>query len=651
MKRMACCVGNAAFWCLLMLLSSAGAVAASASTADHSDGAQTIVHLLDYISVDYPAFVRDGQVLNPSEYAEQREFALQVRELLGGLPPSSNTPVLLDDAKRLEAQILARADGTEVIRIAGTLRSRVIQAYSLIVAPQMAPDLDLGAKLFQSHCSTCHGGAGRGDGIAARNMDPKPANFHNEPRMDAMSLYGLYNTITLGVGGTPMRPFTDLPESERWALAFYVGSLRYDPKSVARGEALWNQGKGRESFETLPALVTSTVAQLRADGGEAQVAVAAFLTTRPGVLTASAAAPLAITREKLASALSAYQAQDHERARQFAIAAYLEGFELIEASLDNVDTPLRQETERQMMQLRAAIGERQPVGSVADQVHQIEALLAQADAKLSGGNLSPATAFFSSLLILLREGLEAILVLAAIIAFVLKIGRLDALPYIHLGWAVALVLGLLTWLIAHHLLSISGANREMTEGLTALIAAGMLLYVGYWLHGKSYAHAWQSFIRDQVTAALGKRTLGAMAGISFLAVYRELFEIILFYEALWAQAGPGARHAVLGGILAAVVLLGLIGALILKYSVRLPIGPFFAVTSGLLALMAIVFAGSGVAALQEAGAVNATAVPFVSVPLLGIYPTLQGLLLQAIGLVLVLSGILMTHRANRRHAR
>ena len=160
----------------------------------------------------------------------------------------------------------------------------------------------------------------------------------------------------------------------------------------------------------------------------------------------------------------------------------------------------------------------------------------------------------------------------------------------------------------------------------------------------------QAFIREQVTTALGKRTLWAMAGISFLAVYRELFEIILFYEALWVQAGPQGRQAVLLGILAAAVLLAAVGGLILKYSVRLPIGPFFAWTSGVLAALAVVFAGNGIAALQEAGVVSSTAIHFVSAPLLGVYPTVQGLLVQSVGLLLVLGGVLMAQRSASRNA-
>jgi high-affinity iron transporter len=379
--------------------------------------------------------------------------------------------------------------------------------------------------------------------------------------------------------------------------------------------------------------------EVAAKGGTELAAVRSYLTLHPEALQATAPAPLAVTRGKLDDALAAYRQGDRDGARQLAITAYLEGFELIEASLDNVDAPLRAETERAMMALRSSIAEGRPAEAVAGQIAQVNALLARAETALGAGGLSPTTAFVSSLLILLREGLEAILVLSAIIAFVVKTGRRDALPYIHAGWIGAVALSVLTWAVARYVLDISGANRELTEGLTALVAAAMLLYVGYWLHTRSSAQAWNTFIRDHVTSALGKRTLWAMAGISFLAVYRELFEIILFYETLWAQVGNEGQGAVIGGIAAAAVLLVLVGGAILRYSVRLPIGPFFAATSGLLALMAVVFVGSGVAALQEAGVIDATAVHFFSLPLLGIHPTAQGLSLQVGTLALVAAGL------------
>ena len=137
-----------------------------------------------------------------------------------------------------------------------------------------------------------------------------------------------------------------------------------------------------------------------------------------------------------------------------------------------------------------------------------------------------------------------------------------------------------------------------------------------------------------------------MAGVSFLAVYRELFEIVLFYQALWAQAGEGGRHALIAGIAAAAVLLAAIGWAIFKYSVRLPIGPFFAVMSVLLALMAVVFAGNGAAALQEAGVLGADPGRVRLPAALGVYPTLQTLAAQAGVLAIVVIGFYLASRPN-----
>lgn len=456
--------------------------------------------------------------------------------------------------------------------------------------------------------------------------------------MRQRSLYGLYNTITLGVRGTPMRAFSELSEADRWALAFFAGGLRANSEAVAKGEALWRQGEGRTAFGSLRGLVTEAPSE-QAPPGSAIDAVRAYLTQQPHALQAAAQRPLAFSRTKLDETAQAYANGNREDAQRLATAAYLDGFELIESALDNVDAPLRAETEREMMALRAAIGEGLPVQIVTAQSAKVTALLDRADDALSGGSLSPNTAFVSSMLILLREGLEAILVLSAIVAFTVKTGRHDVSPYIHAGWIGALALGGLTWIIARYTLSISGANRELTEGITALLAAAMLLYVGWWLHNRANAQAWNRFIREQINAALGKRTLWAMAGLSFLVVYRELFEVILFYETLWSQAGAAGQSAVLWGIATSALLLVLIGGVILRYSVRLPIGPFFTVTSSLLALVAVVFVGNGVAALQEAGVLETTTVPFFSLPMLGIHPTAQSLMLQALTLALIAGGL------------
>ncbi|MDQ3774086.1 MAG: FTR1 family protein [Pseudomonadota bacterium] len=617
---------------LAVLLFLAPAVAAGQSVETR---AQTIVHLLAYISVDYPEFVKGGKVLDGAEYQEQLEFSSQVIMSLQSLPDVAATQGLLAKAQTLKAQIADKAAGKQVSRLANELRWDVIRASDIAVVPKTAPDLSQPAAIYTADCAGCHGVEGRGDGPLAQGLDPAPSNFHDQERMASRSVYGLYNTISLGVAGTAMRRFGELSEHDRWALAFYVASIGVPQPEVNEGKHAWETGEARDAFPDLSNLVTLSANEVTERYGENAALAQDHLIAEPQALAATKPSPLAFSRAKLEEALAAYRSGNADLARQLAITVYLEGFELIEASLDNVDFNLRVEIEREMMLLRNSIGSGARSAEVESRIAQLDELLARAEKRLGAGSLSPTTAFVSSLIILLREGVEAILVLAAIIAFVVKTGRRDALPWVHAGWIVALILGAFTWFAATYLIDISGANRELTEGVTALVAAAMLIYVGYWLHGKSYAQAWSRFIRQQVGAALSKGTLAAMALVSFLAVYRELFEIVLFYQPLWVQAAASGRGSVVAGIGVAAILLAAIGFAIFKYSVRLPIGRFFAITSLLIALLAVVFAGHGIAALQEAGVIDVNPVPFVSLPLLGIYPTAKSLAAQAFALALV----------------
>jgi high-affinity iron transporter len=330
-----------------------------------------------------------------------------------------------------------------------------------------------------------------------------------------------------------------------------------------------------------------------------------------------------------------------------AIRAYVEGYEMVEASLANIDADLMHEGERDMMALRDLIGAREPLEKVEAQAKRTAATLERARARLDASTLSPGAVFTSSLVILLREGLEALLVVAAIVAFLVKAGRRDALVWVHVGWISALVLGFATWAVASYAIEISGAHREVTEGVTGLVAAAMLVYVGFWLHSRSSAHAWQAFIKDSVGTALAGRTLWTMATVSFIAVYREMFETVLFYQALWVQAGEGGHGALAAGLLAAVAALAAIGWAIFRYSVRLPLGPFFTAMSWLMCVLAVVLAGKGMAALQESGHVAASGIDFVTVPALGIFPTAQSLGAQFLTLAVIGAGFYLSGRASR----
>lgn len=612
------------------------------------DSAQTIVHMLDYVSVDYPEFVQNGKVLDEAEYKEQLEFATQSAVLLAKLPAVPEQPTLLAQAEQLKMRIVAKAPGAEITTLASALRWKMIEAYKLAVAPRNSPDLKRGAALYATQCAACHGAEGRGDGIAGKGLEPAPSDFHDRGRMAQRSVYGLYSTITLGVGGTGMAGFGTLSEDERWALALYVATMGQAAERVSKGGALWQAGTGKKEIGTLRAVATLTNNDVTKKYGADAAAAFAWLKANPQALAAIKEEPIAYSRRLLGESLAAYRAGKRDEAQQLALTSYLEGFELVEASLDTLDRNLRQEVETQMIAYRDQLRRGAPVEPVAQIAERIDGLLAASADRLGSTGLSPTTAAISAFFILVREGLEALLVVAAIIAFLVKSGRREAMPWIHAGWIGALVLGVATWFVASTLIAISGATRELTEGVTALLAAAILIYVGFWLHGKSYAHAWKAFIDQHLSAALQGGTLWALAGVSFLAVYREAFETVLFYQALWQQVGEGAHGSVVIGFLCGVAVLAVLAWAILRYGVRLPIGPFFTVCSVLMAGLAVVFTGHGIKALQEAGMV--AAVPFgnFNLPALGMYATVESMLAQLFVLLSVIAAFVWSHHANQR---
>ena len=201
---------------------------------------------------------------------------------------------------------------------------------------------------------------------------------------------------------------------------------------------------------------------------------------------------------------------------------------------------------------------------------------------------------------------------------------------------------MLTWFVATRFMEASGASREITEGVTGLVAAAMLLYVGFWLHDKSHAQAWQRYLMGRARA-IGSGAAWGLALTSFLAVYREVFETVLFYQALWAQA-PGREAALIGGLATALVALAVVTWAMLRLAIRLPLGLFFGASGILLAVLAVVLAGNGVAALQEAGVIPVTPVPFFNFGWLGIHANAQSLAAQAVLAVIVVAILLRSRR-------
>jgi high-affinity iron transporter len=638
--------GLALLGLLLAALGPASSAAQSpALSAGEADPGPIILHMLDYVAVDYPGAVKDGRVVAEDEYKEQLEFVTQARALITRLASRPERAALETRADRLIALVRDKRPGVEVATLAGELRWALIAAYQIDVAPRRAPDLRQGAALFAERCALCHGATGHGDGPAGKSLDPRPSDFHDAQRMAQRSLYSLYSTITLGVDGTAMVGFPALSEDQRWALAFHVAGLGAPEAEQRRGKALWNAGQGRTAFPDLASIATRSPRELEARHGGDAPALLAFLRAEPDALSAKGNAALTTSLRLLHDSAEAYRQGRAREAHDLAVSSYLDGFELAEPSVDAVDRGLRTKIEAEMLRFRALVKDGAPPAAVEAQARTLEGLLARARDVLEFGGLPPGAAFAAAFIILLREGLEAILVLAALIALLVKANRRDALPWVHAGWILALLLGGLTWWGASTVVTVSGATREMTEGVTALVAAAVLLYVGFWMHGKSRASRWHAFLETRLAGALSARTMRALGFVSFLAVYREVFETVLFYEALAAEAGPGSTLVLLGGLAAAAGTLLVLGWVIVRGSLRMPLGLFFGVSSVLIGLLAVVFAGKGIAALQEAGFLPVHSVNVPAVPLIGLYPNLEGLVVQALLLAVVAGGFAWTSRS------
>ena len=631
--------------CIALFVAAVALGTAATATLSTEGQVQTTWRLLDYIAVDYREAVVAGRIKNQLEYDEMVEFSSTVTTSFEVLPANPKQAGLLREAKALQSAITAKAGSADVARQARSLANQLLAAYPVPMAPPRVPDLARGAALYAENCASCHGGKGEGPSGAFAELDPPPIAFADRARARDRSLFGLYQVISQGLEGTAMQSFATLPEEDRWALAFHSGTLAFG--DAAEGERIWKSDASvRALVPDLAALVALTPAELEAKlGADKAAAVVAFLRANPDAVTADAAganASLQLARDRLRESLAAVSRGDRGEANRLALSAYLDGFEPVEAVLAMRDGALMGRVEQAMAGFRQAIGRGESEAQLGQRLAQIDALLGQAESALAPEAESSVATFLGSFAILLREGLEALLVVIAMIAFLRRAERTDALRYVHSGWVAALLAGAATWLVATYAISISGKSRELTEGFGSLLAALVLLSVGVWMHGKAQADEWRRYIAAKMQGALSRGSAWFLFGLAFIVVYREVFETILFYAALWT-AENGA--ILLAGALTAVALLAAIAWVMLRFSRKLPIAQFFRYSAILIAVLAVVLAGKGIGALQEAGTIGIT--PLAAVPrvaMLGLFPTVEAVAAQLLMLAALAFGFRIAAR-------
>ncbi|MDN4544322.1 cytochrome c/FTR1 family iron permease [Pseudomonas sp. C32] len=590
--------------------------------ADPVDGAPQALHVLDYISADYPETVRAGSIINQADYRAQQQSIKALQEWVGSMPAKPEKASLEQGVADLRKAVSARQEGADVARQARQLGAKLAVAYEVSQAPIITPDPTRGAPLYAQHCSVCHGDTGAGDGPAGVGLMPPPSNLRDASRVDRLSLYAIYSAVGLGVEGTDMPAFADqLDDRQRWDLATYIASFSADQAT-----------SGSDKTYNIADLARQTPTEVQVAEGPQAAATFRAQRAQPPQVKRGPAQLLDYTAATLDKSIAAYRAGDHDQAYDLSVAAYLEGFELVESSLDNVDANVRKDTEKSLMAYRQSLQDSLSVGEVEQRLDAAKAKLKTSAGLLGNDGLSWSLSYISGLLILLREGLEAILVLAAILAFLRNTGQQSAVRSVNVGWGLALVAGLATWALAAYVIDVSGSQRELLEGATALFAAVMVLWLGVWMHDRRHAAAWQDYIKSSLVGGGGRF---GFATLAFFSVYRELFEVILFYETLWLQAGPAGHNAVLAGGATALVLLVGLAWVILRGSAKLPLSLFFSINAGLLCALSVVFAGHGVKALQEAGIFGTRPVPFIEFDWLGIHADAYSLGAQAVAIIAV----------------
>jgi len=625
-----------------------------------------------------------GRTVSDIEYREAADFLADARTQAARLPGerAAVARAILDSIVAAVSERKPPADVKALeLRFLAALGSE-----GALELPRKAVDLAEGRQLYETTCRSCHGVLGAGSGPAARGMNPKPPAIGDRLTMKDVSPATMYRIVSVGIAGTPMTGYAaSLTPEQRWNIVSYLMSLRTTPQQLAEGEGIYTQrcmqchgalGAGDGAFaralsrlpqeigsfawqaahsdQQLESVVRDGIAGTAMPSGHEMSPqqlrnVVAYLRTLPlktvpnGQAVAQRSGDMvAASREVLSlleQSLTAARGGRTSDASDKAFDAYI-AFEPMETPARAKNPGLVATMERLFGDFKGAVR----VGDLRTAERSRDAIEANMPSVLqlirpTGGAIE---AFWQSLLIILREGLEAILVIGAVVAFLIRTGHRERLRAIWWGVAWGVVASAATAVVLKTVLSAMPASRELIEGATMLVAVAVLFSVSYWLISKVEAAKWQQFIREKVTNALEHGGGTALAFVAFLAVYREGAETALFYQALLNEGARVALPIALG-ILVGGGILAVIFTLFYRFGVRIPLRTFFGVTSVLLYYMAFVFMGKGIRELQEGNLVSITIIPGAPhVDALGLYPTVESLLAQMVLLVLFVFAVVKT---------
>ncbi len=604
--------------------------------------------LLGYISSDYANAVRDGKVISEFEFEEMVDFCSQVFDIF---KRSSVPPDILSISILLCDEIKGKVQEHRVRELAKSLLD-FLMSRGVAPIPSSIPDFRLGQKIYSNLCASCHGrhgdgirraglqGGGSVDRDILASMNPPPPSL----KSDHISPVRVYLITKNGIEGTSMPAF-ELDEKSRWSLSFLVSYLRYAGDSgetdlnskddmefgdrmvdMEREDGMYSEGL--LSFEVFLNSVTmdnKTLEEIFGWRGAASI--------RKGVFKTEV---FPLVYQGVGLAREAFEEGDLDKAKLFLTLSYM-FFENIETKLKIREPARTALIESIYMQVIKSMERMSGLdyGDVErererEKVISLLTRFSDEISHLSGEGRGDIGKVFGSFIIVLREGFEAMIIVASILSVVSIVG-VSVLP-IWLGAISGVLSGIIMWGLSGSVMNI---NKELMEGIFTIFAVLVIVWVSFWILEKTRVENIRRFVERAKVQAFRRNYIWLFL-LAFFATAREAGETVLFLRAL----GEGIR---LGAFLGFVSLL-LVAYLIYFAKKSLPIRKFFILTNIILNITAVTLLGKAIAEFQEIGLIPVTLLPLPSFDIFeffGIYPTLQTVFSQLVLAVFLFGSMLI----------
>ena len=342
-------------------------------------------------------------------------------------------------------------------------------------------------------------------------------------------------------------------------------------------------------------------------------------------------------RIKLVDLLQQYKDGKYEKAFATSRSAYLDSYEGIEIPLRPINPDFTLDMEIKFAELRNMIQQHQQYAKIEAKVVEIRSGLDESERLVTGtGVIAPTLAFSTSFSIIFREGLESALIIGAILTYLEASRNSQYKKHVYLGILISIIASIITWFVAQFVIDITGASKELIEAIAGISAVIVLFWVSFWILNKVETKKWIEFVKAKVWQATTTGSVMVFTMLSFFTVYREGFETVLFYQAMFSFAENMEIFVLLGLVLGLAVIISIV-FVIRKLGKKLPLRVLFGLTMGIGAYMSIAFIGNAVREFQEIGYISTThlfgIIPRLEINLAtmtGIHPTLETTVAQII---------------------